>query len=318
MKPFIMKPLMKGSWFQKLAGIERLENFTIEVNNLLAQVNSAKEIPETAIKELLKKYKLDSFLVRKDVRKKLLTLIEEYLKHVIADKKFDESEKEEIQTLLKLFDIPEDMFKKTYKNFMESAIRDYINQALADGSWSPEEEKALFDFAKEFHVNLTFDPETEKLLEDYRFAWQIEQGNLPLHLSPSLLLKKDEKCYWETEANLREWKKEVKSYSVGGAGISFRVAKGIYLRSGRGTVQKEVTETIKDVDSGIFCVTSERIIFKGLKKNITVPYNKIIYLELYPVGIFIHKGSGKPIIFDMDEKRKVYLLLVKLIEQIKT
>jgi len=318
MEPFKIKPFIKGNWFQKLAGIEQLENFTIEVNNLLAQVNSAKEIPETAIKELLRKYKIDSFFVRKKVREKLLALIEEYLKYVIADKKFDQSEKEEIQTLLKLFDIPEDMFKKTYKNFIELAIRDYINQALADGSWSPEEEKTLLDFAKEFHVALTFDPETEKLLEDYRFAWQIEQGNLPLHPSPSLLLKKDEKCHWETKANLREWKKEVKSYSVGGAGISFRIAKGVYLRSGRGKIHREVTEEIKDVDSGILCITSERIIFKGLKKNITVPYNKIIHLELYPVGIFIHKGSGKPIIFDMDERRKVYLLLVKLIEQVRT
>lgn len=318
MKPFIMKPLIKGSWFQKLSGIEQLENFTIEVNNLLAQVNSAKEIPETAIKELLKKYKLDSFVMRKDVRKKLLTLIEEYLKHVIADKKLDESEKEEIQTLLKLFDIPNDIFKKTYKNFIESAIRDYVNKALANGSWSPEEEITLFNFAKEFQVDLSFDPETEKLLEDYRFAWQIEQGKLPIYRSPSLLLKKNEKCHWETEANLREWKKEVKSYSVGGTGISFRVAKGIYLRSGRGTVHREVTETIKDADRGVLCITSERIIFKGLKKNITVPYNKIIYIELYPTGIFVHKESGKPIIFDMDERRKVYLLLVKLIEQIKT
>jgi len=304
MKPFTVKPLIKRNFFHKLLNLEPKKNFMIELNNLLAQVNSAKEISDTTIKELLNKYRLNS----PSLQKYALPLFKEYINYVITNKKFDE--KEEIKTLITLFDLP----KEVYANLICKIILDYIKRSLNDGSWNRDDEKSLFDLAEEFQCNLSFDPETKQLLEDYRFLWQIEEGNFPIVSSPSLLLKKNEQCYWETKAKLKEWKKEVKSYSFGGPVARFRVAKGIYLTSGKMRVYRETREELKGVDSGILCITSERVIFRGMRRNITVRYSTIIDIELKPEGIYIHKTSGKPLIFDMPEKRKVYLLLAKLLD----
>lgn len=103
---------------------------------------------------------------------------------------------------------------------------------------------------------------------------------LPVIEDPiSILLKKDEICHFQSEAQVVLIKNQVVGYTGGTTGISVRVAKGFSIRSG-GSRGAPVRQNIAYTYPGIFSMTNQRIIMSG-EKGYEYPLSKLTSITPY-------------------------------------
>jgi hypothetical protein len=76
-------------------------------------------------------------------------------------------------------------------------------------------------------------------------------------------------------------------------GPSFRVAKGVYLRTGGFGSTSESHSEIRNVDAGTFTVTDRRIVFSGLLKTLNIDFPKIIEIEGFGNGIALRRSTSQ-------------------------
>lgn len=102
------------------------------------------------------------------------------------------------------------------------------------------------------------------------------------------LLKPGEKAYGSVIANLQEVKSV--GFSAGTTGMSFRVAKGLSIRSSgtRGHIVKGVVCTA----TGELVVTDQRIIFAGDRKSFSIPIAKLLNVTNYTNGFGFHDNKS--------------------------
>ncbi len=83
-----------------------------------------------------------------------------------------------------------------------------------------------------------------------------------------------------------------RSYVGGSAGVSVRVARGVYFRSSNFKGYPVETAYLKHVDSGIVVLTTEHIYFAGPRKTLRVPYSKVVGYRPYSDGIGIWRDTA--------------------------
>jgi ribosomal protein L37AE/L43A len=135
---------------------------------------------------------------------------------------------------------------------------------------------------EEYYLSREMKEVEEKIKEIY------ETGNLErlaeelrlLEVDVPLILKKNEVPYLVEESNLLEMVRESYKFRGQSIGVSFRVARGVYLRPriGTGTLRGS-EEKLRLTDSGILVLTNRRLVFLGNKKTTTIQLNKIINAE---------------------------------------
>lgn len=110
-------------------------------------------------------------------------------------------------------------------------------------------------------------------------------GTLPFNL------QKTEDIVWLFNDVSYYEERTTTTYSGGYQGISLRVAKGVYYRTGgfRGH-PTPVTKTVQ-VDNGVLAATGRHLYFAGKSKSFRVPYSKIVTFTPYQDGIGIHRDA---------------------------
>ena len=141
-------------------------------------------------------------------------------------------------------------------------------------------------------------------LESKRYAETVQKtinsirtGNIPKIEHCSLVLKEGEFACSEVQTYLSETKNKVVGSTSSGGGISVRIAKGVYARSGSGgsrKIYKDVTEKF----FGSFIITNQRIVFLNSQKGFEIPYKDL-------TGLF---SNGKDLI--IQSKNKSYTICV--------
>lgn len=127
------------------------------------------------------------------------------------------------------------------------------------------------------------------LIKIYQISNRDISGLVPITNVP-IMLSKDEKCYIRIDGvNLQE-ERSVRVSTGGYGGFSFRVAKGVYARTGSFGASSESHLELRLIDTGTLYVTNKRYIFDGSKKNIQGELKKIISIETYSNGIKISRG----------------------------
>jgi hypothetical protein len=108
----------------------------------------------------------------------------------------------------------------------------------------------------------------------------------------NLLMKKGENPIWIFQ-NVRYYREKVyHTWEGRSSGVSVRVTKGVYIRTGRSHgYQVDHTRTAH-VDTGLFALTTNRCILPGAHKAFRRPYEKIASYEYYHDGIKIIRDSG--------------------------
>ena len=101
-----------------------------------------------------------------------------------------------------------------------------------------------------------------------------------------------------------------REFRGGSLGVSFRVAKGVYIRPGAFRGRSVSTSSMQHTDSGVFGITTKHIYFKGSRKSFRVRLEKIVSFDPYRDGLGIMRDTAraKPEIFRMGETDAWFLL----------
>lgn len=134
------------------------------------------------------------------------------------------------------------------------------------------------------------------------------EGNLPFNL------QKSEKIVWLFQ-DVKYYEEKSRTRYVGGSqGVSIRVAKGIYYRTGgfKGERVQE-SETIH-ADTGLLGITNKHVYFAGPSKRFRIAFNKIVAFEPFSDGIGVQRDAqtAKPQTFVTGDGWFTYNLVTNL------
>ena len=101
-----------------------------------------------------------------------------------------------------------------------------------------------------------------------------------------------------------------REFRGGSLGVSFRVAKGVYIRPGAFRGRSVATSSMQHTDSGVLGITTKHIYFKGNSKSFRVRLEKIVSFDPYRDGLGIMRDTtrAKPEVFRMGETDAWFLL----------
>ena len=184
MSTFVVQKLKEPSFFQRLFKITIRENFLKEINNLLAShEDDYTKVSETALSELMEKYRIKKLNVHEDVFKDFFIKI---LKQSLADEVLTEIELDGINHIRRLFTISEEFVKTEIETATKKLYTKKVNQVINDG-FVTDEEKAGLEETKR-NLNLTSEQADSILNAEiksqgqgiYRNAvrWSISDGEL--------------------------------------------------------------------------------------------------------------------------------------------
>ena len=133
-------------------------------------------------------------------------------------------------------------------------------------------------------------------------------GNLPFNL------QKTEKVVWVFE-NVDYYEEKTRTRYVGGSqGVSIRIAKGLYYRTGAFKGERVQTSETVHADTGLLGVTNKHIYFAGPSKRFRINYNKIVAFESFSDGIGVQRDAqtAKPQSFSTGDGWFTYNLITNL------
>lgn len=130
---------------------------------------------------------------------------------------------------------------------------------------------------------------------------------------PTIVLKKGEVCYYEYGATAYHEKNIVTGHSNSGAGMSFRVADGVYLRTGGGDSQV-IRENVGEYFEGTLYITNFRIVLLTPKYGFDIPFSKINQIIEHSDGFQIYSGAKCYSVLTIDIH--TFIAIVKLLESI--
>lgn len=196
-----------------------------------------------------------------------------------------------------------------YDSLVTSGFGDLIDHALADHLLTAEEESRIVQLRHAFGFSddrFQIAGLQERLVKGAILRDLNERGaknritvsgNLPF------LLQKSEELIWLFQAVDYHELKERVEYVGRSAGVSVRVAKGVYLRTGASKGQRISTQSLELVDHGAVGITTKHIYFKGTRKGFRIALSKLISVEQFSNGVGVMKDGAnpKPQIFAVDD-----------------
>lgn len=208
----------------------------------------------------------------------------------------------------------------TMKSLIVSGWEKAVDIAFDDGVLTVEEELALNELKQYFSL------EQELLDKNGAFSKVIKgavlrdifDGKLPERIkidgSLPFNLQKTEKLIWLFQ-NVDYYEEKTRTRYVGGSqGVSIRIAKGLYYRTGAFKGERVQTSETVHVDTGLLGVTNKHIYFTGSSKSFRINYNKIVSFEPFSDGIGVQRDTqtAKPQSFLTGDGWFTYNLITNL------
>ncbi len=197
------------------------------------------------------------------------------------------------------------IFSETF-NLNQSAIEETIipaweesvERAFDDGVLTEEEEKNLINLINHFSLSQS---KLDKngaytkivkgaILRDIMNGIIPErinfEGNLPFNL------QKTEKIIWVfQDVDYYEQKKRTQ-YVGGSQGVSIRIAKGLYYRTGAFKGERVETHETIHADTGLLGVTNKHVYFSGDSKSFRIRHDKVVSFEPFADGIGLQRDAA--------------------------
>lgn len=210
---------------------------------------------------------------------------------------------------------------ETLSALVEKRITDFANklikEIIEDKRIGPGELEDFFSKCSKLGVNYSFQEESQKILDDYKENWNLENAPL-VPIEVAINLKKGEVCYYKTNVSWHELRTVTHGFSYGGPALRFKIMKGVSFRAGRMAVQRITTDEMKELDVGVLYVTNQRLIFDGLVRNNTWTFKTILAIEPYENGIRVEKEKGKsPVFQTLVSEEKLTIILGRIFSEMK-
>lgn len=192
--------------------------------------------------------------------------------------------------------------KDEQKSLIVAGIEKCINQSLLDEYISDGALNRISLLSDGFGIPLAEvnDNGAVTRLHEAIVIRQVLEGNPPIVDAPlSINFKKGEYAIYVFE-NVDYLEDRIRRQVIGGSrGVSVRVARGIYYRTGGSRGESVEFNERVSVDSGKLVCTNESLYFIGSIKSTRIPYKKIINFDPYSDGIGIMRdaATAKPQIF---------------------
>lgn len=207
----------------------------------------------------------------------------------------------------------------TYHQSVVKCFEQAIDIALSDDLLS-EEEEAYLDSYMDCHKldkgQLSSNPSYLRLVKagvlrdllDGNFPERVViDGRLPINF------QKFEKIIWVFQDVDYLQPRTRTTYEGRSSGVSVRVMKGIYYRTGQFQGNPVQTTQIVPVDTGLLVVTNKHLYFVGSTKTHRIPFSKIIAYQPYSDAISISRdGIMKQDIFKTNDGWFTYNLISNL------
>jgi hypothetical protein len=227
------------------------------------------------------------------------------LSDMIGDGRVNEEQKQQLEKIKSEYGLSDVEINRASAN----VFLNIYNKVISDRVVTDEE----FTMIKKLQVQLGIPdqevPRQLTTLARLNLLTKIQAGDLPV-ISPRILLQKNEITQYECPCSLFEERVISRRYEGGYRGVSFRIVKGVYYRTG-GFKGHPVVETgMVKVDNGTLFVTSKRIVFNGIQKTFSIPYKKLINLSIFQDGIQLNKeGKAKAQALKIEDPELVATLI---------
>lgn len=200
------------------------------------------------------------------------------------------------ELILRLIPLAEDLKNKVGLSVLNKAAGKF----LEDGLISNDEQLQLDTFTQSFQLPMSNLPieytgsNIEKIHQS-EILRQLQSG-LPLKPSPTsipIMLSQGEIVIW-TYNNVCMYQEKITREWVGRhSGMSFRIMKGIYYRTGGSKGRPVERSSMENIGTGILVLTNKNICFHSHNCSIKIPYKKIVGMTPYSDGIEIHQDGAK-------------------------
>lgn len=195
-----------------------------------------------------------------------------------------------------------------------------VETAFDDGILTEQEEQALSELKNHFSLSqqvLDKNGSYSKLVKGAVLR-DIMDGNLPERMNVDgnlpFNLQKTEKIVWVFQ-NVNYYEEKTRTRYVGGSqGVSIRVARGLYYRTGAFKGERVQTSETIHADTGLLGVTNKHIYFVGPSKRFRIAFNKIVSFEPFSDGIGVQRDAqtAKPQSFQTGDGWFTYNLITNL------
>lgn len=208
----------------------------------------------------------------------------------------------EITTIAKTGFVNQNELSELYILGFDKAVEIFLD----DGIIADEEEKKISSFKKYFNLdqsilnkNGSFEKVAKGLILNDIFQGKLPEDRLNISGNSPFLLEKGETIIWIFQ-NVEFYEQRTKtSFEGKSQGISIKIAKGVYYRTGHFKGNPITTTQMTLIADGMFALTNKNIYFASTSKNFKTPYSKLISLTQYSDGIGLQKDgvSAKPQVF---------------------
>ena len=172
-----------------------------------------------------------------------------------------------------------------------------VDVAFEDHVISEEEERLLAELKRHFGLSDEVVDRNGALSRTRKgkVIRELLEGDFPDQFATAgplpFNLQKTEQLAWVFEdVKYHEHKKRTE-YVGGSRGVSFRVAKGVYYRTGAFKGRRVETMEQVHVDSGLLGMTSKHLYFVGVHKRFRIRFDKIISFEPLEDGISVQRDA---------------------------
>lgn len=196
-----------------------------------------------------------------------------------------------------------------------------VDRYLEDGIISTKEEQMVARFIQFTGMpqnKLNVHKSLEKVLQS-KVLEDILSGNKP---KPRItiagdfpfMLGKTESLIWLFRNITLHQQKVRKEYVGRSSGVSVRIMKGVYYRTGGFKGHPVETTIMQRIGVGSVCLTDKNLYFSSPEKSFKIPYSKILSVESYSNGVGIQKegANDKPIFLENINSWFVYNVIANL------
>jgi hypothetical protein len=164
--------------------------------------------------------------------------------------------------------------------------------------FSPDDEARMKRLAQDLRINLDLGPEFNVMR--FLWAWENRHPVSPEPIAADILLGRNEACYLAARAKWRQVKTFKERAGSTGFSSSIRIMKGLSYRSSTLKPHYRTWEGMHDISEGTLYVTSKKVMFDGDRRSTSIPYGRLVSLQLYTDGIELKKSTGKSDYFITD------------------
>lgn len=197
-------------------------------------------------------------------------------------------------SVLKRFPMCQSQIDDAYWHVLDRAATNFLD----DDYISDQEQQKIQDYVHALSLPLNNIPAKYQSgdiskLSQVALLKALEQGIVPTtNFTAPIILGKKENVLWAYNGVSAYQEKITKEYVGRSGGLSFRVMKGVYYRTGRMKGHPVEHSSMELQGTGTLYVTNKNLVFYSETKSLKIPFNKIVGITPYSDGIEIHRDGA--------------------------